>query len=299
MRDRPTVPPSSSQALSTIKMRNSYATRNNDMFGILGFLLREPPGRPLADRHLRFFHQNAIYCSRSLSLQRFVRDADLFVESQSWKLSLAKQNAWTQRWVEIYDNYSPKFRKVSVAVGGSLKHILADEIEVLEPLLSRWQWLHLHKKMWKIVAAPLEIRCELAAGKLQFLLSKLIAFSWQRLMNLRSLWMKSLVSRKPFGCVSSTPFLAMMSRLRRRMRRYNHNPCDCNQISETETVPSTIDPSKRPWKSRTHNGGVHHLHPSPTAKNYLLQSGSHQLSREQYERHERPNKNSESNQDKR
>ena len=91
----------------------------------------------------------------------------------------------------------------------------------------------------------------------------------------------------------------MMSRLRRRMRRYNHNPCDCNQISETETVPSTIDPSKRPWKSRAHNGGVHHLHPSPTAKNYLLQSGSHQLSREQYERHERPNKNSESNQDKR
>ena len=176
-----------------IKMRNSYATRNNDMFGILGFLRREPSGRPGADRHLRFFSPKCYLLLEILSLQRVVRDADLFVESQSWKLSLAKQNAWTQRWVAIYDNYSPEFRKVTVVVGGSMKYPGRwNLIGVLEPRLSqwqwRWQWLHLHKKMWKIVVAPLEIRCELAAGKLQFLLSKLIAFSWQRLMNLRSLW---------------------------------------------------------------------------------------------------------------
>ena len=94
-----------------IKMRNSYATRNNHMFGILGFLRREPSGRPGADRNLRFFSPKCYLLLEILSLQRVVRDADLFVESQSWKLSLAKQNAWTQRWVEIYDNYSPEFRK--------------------------------------------------------------------------------------------------------------------------------------------------------------------------------------------
>jgi len=138
MSDRPTVPPSSSQALSTIKMRNSYATRNNDMFGILGFLLAEPPGRPLADQHLRFFSPKCYLLLEILSLQRVIRDADLFVESQSWKLSLAKQNAWTQRWVEIYDNYSPKFRKVTVAVGGSMKYPgRCNLIGILEPLLSQ------------------------------------------------------------------------------------------------------------------------------------------------------------------
>ncbi len=87
----------------------------------------EAPGRPLLHYlaltpTLTPFFIKMLSAARDFKSSTIRQDADLFVESQRWKLSLAKRNAWTQRRVDIYENHSPKFRKVSVAVGGSLKY---------------------------------------------------------------------------------------------------------------------------------------------------------------------------------
>ena len=150
MSDRPTVPTSSSQAISTNqdeKLICNTQPRHPGMFGIFGFLLsqlragylgwtdvellfwgpRPTTGRPLLHYlaltpTLTLFFIKMLSAARDFKSSTIRQDADLFVESQRWKLSLAKRNAWTQRRVDIYENHSPKFRKVSVAVGGSLKY---------------------------------------------------------------------------------------------------------------------------------------------------------------------------------